>query len=217
MDDWFPKNETRDLPLSPRRRFRISTTNSNYLLGGKVSDISQFVLKRIVDSPSSRWNISRYLPTTTRGLTRNFLPLLRQVRHIFSDSLEYWYLRGEFSSGNIMLLTWSIMSHSKPNSSPSFALNTKRKLLAAVYEYAFACLIVFLSALVPETLFTGRKRVTGKQVVFLTNKLTQTRTNSSVASPKLSRRYCCHVKRSSTRDVVARKSSQFWALLDYLP
>ena len=138
-----PRTRHLTCPSLPVDDFGYRPQDSNYLLESKVSGISQFVLKRTVDSPSPRWNISRYLPTTTRALTRNFLLLLRQVRHIFSDSLEYWYLTREFSSGNIMLLTWSIMSHSKLNSSPYFALNTKRKLLATVYEYAFACLIFF--------------------------------------------------------------------------
>ena len=122
---------TRNLPFSSRRRFRISTTNSNYLEGSKVSDICQFVLKRRVDSPSPIWNISRHLSTTTCGLTKNFQPLLRQVRHyiLSDDSLEYWHLTPEFSSGNIILLTWRIMPHSKPKSSPSFGLRTKTEML----------------------------------------------------------------------------------------
>ena len=85
--------------------------------------------QRPADSPTPRWNISRYLLTTTRGLTKNsknFQPFLRQVRHhIVCDLLEYWHLTQEFSSGNIMLLTWEIMPHSKPNSSLSFALITE--------------------------------------------------------------------------------------------
>ena len=90
--------------------------------GSKVSDICQFVLKRREDSPYPRWNISRYLPTTTRGLTKNsknFQPFLRQVRHhILSDS-------SDTAIFIIILLTWRIMPHSKPKSSPSFGLRTK--------------------------------------------------------------------------------------------
>ena len=77
----------------PHRRFRISTTD--YLKGSRSATIP-----RIVASPSSRWNISRYLLSTTRGLTKNskdFQPLLRQVRHhTLSDSLEYWHLKPDF-------------------------------------------------------------------------------------------------------------------------
>ena len=36
------------------------------------------------------------------------------------------HLTPEFSSGNIMRLTWNIMPHSKPNSSPSFGVRTKK-------------------------------------------------------------------------------------------
>ena len=51
-----------------------------------------------------------------------------QVRHhIVSDHLEYWHLTPGFWSGNIMLLTWLITPHSKPNSSPSFGLRTKNR------------------------------------------------------------------------------------------
>ena len=59
------------------------------------SDISQFAFKRPVDSPTLTWNISRYLPTTTRGLTKNsknFQGPLRQARdHIVCNPLEYWH------------------------------------------------------------------------------------------------------------------------------
>ena len=57
---------------------------------------------------------------------KEFEPLLLQVRHhILSVSLEYLHLTPEFSSGNIMLLTWTIMPHSQPNTSPSMKLRTK--------------------------------------------------------------------------------------------
>ena len=57
------------------------------------SDISQFAFKRPEDSPTPKWNISRYLPTTTRGLTKNLknfqAPLSQVWNHIVSDPLEY--------------------------------------------------------------------------------------------------------------------------------
>ena len=118
------KNESVELSCAPRRRFRIT-------FRGVVSDISQFVLKRTVDSPSTLWNILSYLPTTRCGLiknSKNFQPLMCQVRHhVLSDSFEYWPLMPEFSSEkfNIMWLTWSIMPHSKPYSSLSLGLHTK--------------------------------------------------------------------------------------------
>ena len=97
---------------------------------GVGSGISQFAFKRPVDSPTPRWNILRYLPTTTRGLTRNsknFQAPLRQVRHqTVSDPLEYWHLTPVIWSRHIILLTNGIMTYSKPNSSPSFDLRTKK-------------------------------------------------------------------------------------------
>ena len=105
---------------------------SQLIFRGIGSDISQLAFKRPVDSPTSRWNITRYLPTTTRGLTKNsknFQAPLRQVRpHIVSDPLEYWHLTPVFWSGHIMLLTNGIMSYSKPNGSHSFGLRTKKGL-----------------------------------------------------------------------------------------
>ena len=61
---------------------------------GRVgSDISQFAFKRPEDSQTPKWNISRYLPTTTRGLTKNSknfqAPLCQVWNHIVSDPLEY--------------------------------------------------------------------------------------------------------------------------------
>ena len=95
---------------------------------GVGKDISQLAFKRPLDSPVPRWNISKYLPTTTRGLTKNsknFQASLRQVRcHIVSDSLEYWHLTPDWL-GHIMLLTCGIMPYSKPNSSLSSGLDTK--------------------------------------------------------------------------------------------
>ena len=50
----------------------------------------------LCDSPTPAWNIWRYLPTTTRGVTKNsknFQPLLRRIRHNnLSKTLEYWHL-----------------------------------------------------------------------------------------------------------------------------
>ena len=75
-------------PSLPLDDFGISTTN--YLQGSALGTVPI----RTVDSPSPGWNISRYLPTTTRGLTKNsknFQPLLRKVRHhILSDSSDIW-------------------------------------------------------------------------------------------------------------------------------
>ena len=57
--------------------------------------------------------------------------MIRRIvrHHILSHCLEYWHLTPEFSSGNIISLTWHIMPHSKPNSSLSFGLRTKKQLL----------------------------------------------------------------------------------------
>ena len=64
------------------------------------------------------WNISRYLPTTTCGLTKNsknFQCLLRQVtHHIVSDTLEYCHVIAKFWSGHVMLLTRGIMPQIRP-------------------------------------------------------------------------------------------------------
>ena len=82
------------------------------------------VLKRPVDSPTPKWIVSRYLPTTTRGLTNNsnnFEPLFLRY-HIRSDPLEYSHLTPEFWSKHITLLGWVIVPDSKSNSSPSFGL-----------------------------------------------------------------------------------------------
>ena len=90
------------------------------------SNISPFAFKRPVDSPTPRWNILRYLPAITRALTKNsknFQAPLRQVRHhIVSDPLEYWHLTPVIWSRDVILLTYGIMTYSKPNSSPSFEL-----------------------------------------------------------------------------------------------
>ena len=85
------------------------------ILKGVGSDISQFAFERPVDSLTPRWNISRYLATATRGLTKsskNFQAPLRPVRHhIVSDPLEYWHLLPVFWSGHIILLTYGIMPY----------------------------------------------------------------------------------------------------------
>ena len=106
--------------------------------------------------------------------------------------------------------------------------------MATVCEYGswpivfclLVCLFVcFWPVLEPETSFTalfhrignGRKLVSGKEVVLWTYKLKQKITISCGIPPELSWKYCCCAKRSSTWDVVARKSSQFWFSLDYPP
>ena len=106
MADWCAKNETHELPLPPNRRFWKSTAD---IFRGVGSDISQFALERPGDSPTPRWNISRYLATATRGLTKNTknfqAPLRLLSHHIVSDPLEYWPLPLVFWSGHIILLT----------------------------------------------------------------------------------------------------------------
>ena len=83
---------------------------------GVGSDISQFAFNRPVDSPTPRWNILRYLPPTTRGLTKNsknFQAPLSQVRHqIVSDPLEYWHLTPVICSRHIILLLCYLPYHS---------------------------------------------------------------------------------------------------------
>ena len=123
MADWFAKNKTHGLPFSPRRRFRISI--SDYYLEEKVSDISQFVLKRTVHSPSPWWNISRYLPTTTRRLTKNsknFQPLLRQVTSYFIRLFDI--LTSFVRKYYVAYLKYHALF--KPNSSPCFGLRSNK-------------------------------------------------------------------------------------------
>ena len=125
MVDWSAKNETRDLTFSPSRRFRISTTD--YLHGsGSATFPSLFSKGQWTHPPLNQiFRDTHHYAWSDKEL-QNFQSLLRQVRHILSDPLEYWYLTLELSSGNIiLLLTWSIMPHSKPNSSPSFGIRTK--------------------------------------------------------------------------------------------
>ena len=124
------KNVTLDTPSSPRPRFRTSTTKSLGEQGQRHFPVC------------SRWNISSYLPTTqvpahhyawynkefeefptSFAQVSIFYPTL-----LFILYLEYWHLRPGFSSGNIMVLTWCTMPHSKPNSSPSFELRSKKQL-----------------------------------------------------------------------------------------
>ena len=128
MVDWSAKNETHELSFLPidDLGYRPQIISRR---GG--SDISHFAFKRPADSSTPSWNISRYLPTTTRGLTKNsknFQASLTQVRqYIVSDPLEYWHLTPIFWSGHIMLLTYRFMPYSKPNSSPCFGLRTKNR------------------------------------------------------------------------------------------
>ena len=62
-------------------------------------------------------DISRYLPTTTRGVTE-FSTSFDPSKASYCV-LPLWTSDAEFWSGHIMLLTWVIMPHSKPNSSKS--------------------------------------------------------------------------------------------------
>ena len=107
MADWSTKSETPSLTLpSPSTISAI-----DHRLEEWAGYISEFVLKRPVDLPSP---VSRYLPTSVSGLTKNVQPLLCQVSHqIVSDPLEYWHLTREFWSEHIMLLTSATMPRSK--------------------------------------------------------------------------------------------------------
>ena len=90
----------------------------------KKKPVNQSTFKTLSRLTSPKWIISRYLPTTTRGLTKNsnnFEPLFLRY-HIGSDPFEYWHLTPEFWSKHITLLTWVIVPDSKSNSSPSFGL-----------------------------------------------------------------------------------------------
>ena len=78
----------------------------------------KMICTRGVGQTTPKWIVSRYLPTTTRGLTKtsnNFQP-------VFFYPLEYWHLTPEFLSEHIMLLAWVIVPDSKSNSSSSFGL-----------------------------------------------------------------------------------------------
>ena len=118
-------------PSLPVNNFRYQP---QIILRGVSSNISKFAIKRPVGSSTLRWNISRYLATTTCGLTKNSkiqilwecqAPLHPIRHHIVSDPLEYWHLMPVFWPGHIMLLSYCIMPYSNPNSSLSSGLGTK--------------------------------------------------------------------------------------------
>ena len=143
MADWSPST--------------IIGYRSQIIWKGVVSKISHFVLKRTVDSPSPRWNILRYLATTTRGLTKiskNFQRILSQVRyHILSDSLEYWHLRPEIFIRKYYVAYLKYHAPFKPSSSPSFGRQRPWKNDSWLFTTA-----VWLAGLLPWILdLSGRQ------------------------------------------------------------
>ena len=85
------------------------------------------IIFRVVGSNISLQKASRLTHPSMKYFEKNFQAPLGQVRHhIVSDPLEYWHLTPVIWSREVILLTYGIMTYSKPNSSPSFELCTKK-------------------------------------------------------------------------------------------
>ena len=106
---------------------------------GVGSDISQFAFERPVDSPTPRWNISKYLPTTMCGLTKNLknyqAPLTRVRHHIVSSQEDTTIRRARTdyyrkSCGYTGAKIWNVLPN---NTKSELSFETFRNKLKSLY------------------------------------------------------------------------------------
>ena len=127
MVDWSAENETYDLPFS---------TCFGYWPHNIFWGVVAF--QRPVDSPTPRWNILRYLPTTMCGLTKNsknYQAPLTQVRHhivssqediaIRRDRTDYYRKSFGFTGAKI----WNVLPNNMKSELSFETFRNKRKSL----------------------------------------------------------------------------------------